>query len=104
LSEEGTHPTSEFDEVVHQPNRLAILVVLKEAKRADFGYLKDTLGLTDGNLGRHLAALEGAGLIRLTKGYEGRRPRTWASLTGNGRAALAKELKAMRRLLDRYDT
>lgn len=103
MSEGTGHPTAEFDEAVHQPNRLAILVILREAGRADFGYLKSTLGLTDGNLGRHLASLEQAGLVSLDKGYEGRRPRTWASLTPAGRKALAAELRAMRRLLQRFD-
>jgi len=103
LSEGRDHPTADFDEAVHQPNRLAILVILREAGRADFGYLKTTLGLTDGNLGRHLALLEAAGLITLSKGYEGRRPRTWASLTVRGNKALTTELKAMRRLLDRFE-
>lgn len=97
-----THPTADFDESVHQPNRLAILVLLREAGRADFGYLRQTLGLTDGNLGRHLASLEDNGLIELTKGFEGRRPRTWAKLTPAGRKALDAELRAMRKLLQRF--
>ena len=95
------HPTAGFDDTVHQPTRLAILVVLKEARRADFGYLKKTLGLTDGNLGRHLNALEAAELITLEKGYEGRRPRTWAALTPAGRKALDAELRHMERLIKR---
>jgi len=97
------HPTAGFDESVHQPNRLAILVVLLEAGRADFAYLKRTLGLTDGNLGRHLAVLEEAGLVELQRGYEGRRPRTWARLTPAGRKALKAELSAMRGLLRRLE-
>jgi DNA-binding transcriptional ArsR family regulator len=95
------HPALEFEDLVHQPNRLAILVILKETKRADFSYLKTTLGLTDGNLGRHLAALEEAGYVGLDKRFEGRRPRTWATLQPNGARALNRELNAMRRLLDR---
>jgi DNA-binding MarR family transcriptional regulator len=97
-----SHPTADFDESVHQPNRLAILVLLREAGRADFGFLKQTLGLTDGNLGRHLASLEDSGYVELTKGFEGRRPRTWAKLTPAGRKALDGELRAMRRLLQRF--
>jgi DNA-binding MarR family transcriptional regulator len=98
---EGSHPTAGFDDTVHQPTRLAIMVILKEAQRADFGYLKRTLGLTDGNLGRHLNALEQADLITLEKGYEGRRPRTWAALTATGRKALNTELRQMERLIKR---
>jgi DNA-binding MarR family transcriptional regulator len=103
MTDGGSHPTADFDESVHQPNRLAILVVLTEAERADFTFLKKTLGLTDGNLGRHLAQLEDNGFIELTKGYEGRRPRTWAKLTPAGRRALQAELRAMRQLLKRVD-
>ena len=95
------HPTAGFDDTVHQPTRLAIMVILKEASRADFGYLKRTLALTDGNLGRHLNSLEGAGLIAVEKGYEGRRPRTWAALTPDGRKALDTELRQMERLVKR---
>jgi DNA-binding MarR family transcriptional regulator len=98
------HPASEFEDLVHQPNRLAILVILKEAKRADFNYLKKTLGLTDGNLGRHLAALAEADYILLDRGFDGRRPRTWVTLRPRGAKALDRELRAMRRLLDRLDS
>jgi len=97
------HPAAEFDDAVHHPNRLGILIVLHEAGRADFTFLKQALGLTDGNLGRHLTALETGGLVSLNKGYEGRRPRTWAQLTPKGRRALQAELDAMRRLLNRVD-
>jgi DNA-binding MarR family transcriptional regulator len=97
----GGHPTAGFDDKVHQPTRLAILVILKEARRADFGYLKRTLELTDGNLGRHLNSLEQAELITLEKGYEGRRPHTWATLTPSGRKALDAELHQMERLIKR---
>ena len=98
-----TNPGALFDDAVHQPNRLGILVVLHEAGRADFGYLKRVLSLTDGNLGRHLASLEQSGLIELSKGFEGRRPRTWATLTPVGRRALQAELRGMRALLRRFD-
>jgi DNA-binding MarR family transcriptional regulator len=96
-------PLADFDDVVHQPNRLAIMVVLEEAGRADFSYLKRSLSLTDGNLGRHLNVLENAGLIEIHKGYEGRRARTWAAITKSGRRALRRELHAMRDLLSRFD-
>ena len=52
-----------------------------EAQRADFGYLRDALGLTPGNLSKHLTVLEEAGLIEVEKGYVGRRPRTWVRIT-----------------------
>lgn len=86
------HPTSGIDETVHQRHRLGILTITAEADRAEFGYLRDALDLTPGNLSRHLTVLEGAGLVNVEKGYEGRRPRTWVRITREGRTALAAEL------------
>jgi len=57
---------NELDPVIHQPARLQImsaLCQLGERARVDFSYLKDHLGLTDGNLGAHLATLEARGYI-----------------------------------------
>jgi DNA-binding MarR family transcriptional regulator len=96
------HPTSGLDETVHQRHRLGILTITAEAESADFGYLRDALGLTPGNLSRHLTVLEEAGLIKVEKGYEGKRPRTWVSITSDGRSALAAELAALTELLRRH--
>jgi DNA-binding MarR family transcriptional regulator len=93
------HPTNALDETVHQRHRLGILTITAEAKSADFGYLRDALELTPGNLSRHLTVLEQAGLIQVTKGYEGRRPRTWVRITAAGRSALAAELATLTELL-----
>jgi len=95
------HPTNGLDDTVHQRHRLGILTITAEA-RADFGYLRDALGLTGGNLSRHLTVLEEAGLIQVEKGYAGRRPRTWVGITGAGRAALAAEVAALAELVRRH--
>jgi DNA-binding MarR family transcriptional regulator len=94
-----THPALLLDDTVHQRVRLGILAVLSEARRADFGYLRDALGLTDGNLSRHIAVLEQAALVKVEKGFEGKRPRTWVEATRAGRQALAAEVKALRELI-----
>lgn len=78
------HPTQGLNDTVHHRTRLGIMTVLHEVDRADFGYLRDTLNLTDGNLSRHLRTLDEAGYIEIHKGYHGRRPRTWLSLTPKG--------------------
>ena len=98
------HPTSSLDDTVHQRARLGILSVLSEIKRADFGYLKRLLELTDGNLSRHLQVLEEQELVTIHKGYQGRRPHTWVTITHAGRKALTAEMNALRDLLARYDT
>jgi DNA-binding MarR family transcriptional regulator len=95
-----THPTSALDDTIHQRVRLGILAVLSESRRADFGYLKEILEVTPGNLSQHLAILEEAGHIQIAKGFEDKRSRTWITVTRKGRAALASEVATMKALLD----
>ena len=95
------HPTNGLNDVVHQKHRLGILTIASETKRVEFGYLKDTLELTGGNLSRHLTVLVEAGLLDMEKGYDGKRPKTWVTITRAGRQALAAEVAALRALVDR---
>ena len=97
--ESPSSPTNGLDDVVHQRARLGILTVVHEARRVEFGFLLDTLRLTAGNLSQHLRVLEDAGFIRIDKGIEGRRPRTWVSITGLGRHALLKEIAALKAIV-----
>ena len=99
-----SHPVNGLDDVVHQRARLGILAILHETARADFGYLKQSLDLTDGNLSQHLGVLENAELIVVEKGYEGKRPRTWVKITKAGRKALAAEIDALRSLVKRVES
>lgn len=99
-----SHPTNGIDDVVHQKHRLGILTVAAESKRVEFGYLRDALGLTAGNLSRHITVLEEAELIQVEKGYDGKRPKTWVSITPEGRQALEREIAALRALISRHDS
>jgi DNA-binding MarR family transcriptional regulator len=96
------HPTAGLSETVHQRHRLGILTITSRARQADFGYLRESLGLTSGNLSTPLTVLEDAGLVRVEKGYEGRRPRTWVSITREGRVALAAEMAALAQLIGEH--
>jgi len=98
-----THPALQLDDTVHQRVRLGILAVLTETKQADFAFVRDALDLTDGNLSRHIAVLEDAGLVTVDKRIEGRRTRTWVSATKAGRRALAEEIKALSALIARVN-
>lgn len=97
------HPANGLDELVHQRVRLGILTIAHEARRVEFGYLRTSLELTAGNLSQHLSVLENAGLITTEKGYAGRRPRTWISLTKAGHAALADEIAQLKRLISQIE-
>jgi DNA-binding MarR family transcriptional regulator len=94
-----SHPAQSLDEVVHQRNRLAILALLGGARRVEFTFLQRELELTGGNLSRHVQVLEDAGLLRVEKGYVGRRPRTWVQITKTGQRALRHELDVLRQIV-----
>ena len=64
-----------------------------------FADLRDILGTTDGNLSVHARKLEDAGYVRVTKGFEDRKPRTEYSLTAKGRRALEAYLGQMEQIL-----
>ncbi len=98
------HPVAGLDEVVHQRVRLGILAIAHEARRVEFGYLRVQLDLTAGNLSKHLSVLETAGLIDIEKGYEGKRGRTWITLTPDGNTALAEEIGRLKVLIARIET
>lgn len=97
------NPTNGLNDTVHQRVRLGILTIAHEARQVEFGYLRDNLQLTAGNLSQHLAVLEGAGLITIEKGYAGKRARTWVTLTRAGQAALAEEIAQLKLLISQVE-
>lgn len=99
----SAHPVTELDDVVHQRVRLGILTIAHEARRVEFRFLRTQLDLTAGNLSKHLSVLEAAGLIQVEKGYEGRRGRTWISLTLAGTTALDEEIAQLKQLIARVE-
>jgi len=84
-----------LDPVIHSQVRLAVLSILLTAHRADFSYLKQETGTTDGNLSTHLAKLEEAGYIKVKKTFQGKKPLTTCSLTEKGRTAFVRYVKAL---------
>jgi DNA-binding transcriptional ArsR family regulator len=75
-----------LDRVIHEKARLGLLTsLMAHPKGLAFADLKQLCGLTDGNLSRHLGVLQDAGLVEVTKGYEGNRPHTSCRLTRSGR-------------------
>jgi DNA-binding MarR family transcriptional regulator len=76
-----------FDEVIHAPNRLRICAVLAAVTDAEFATLRDTLGVADSVMSKHLKVLQDAGYVTLAKPTGSGRVRTWVSLTPAGRKA-----------------
>ena len=81
---------SQLDRVIHEPARLAIMLILGGVGEADFLYLQREGGFTQGNLSGHLAKLEEAGYVSIEKTFKGKVPLTVCSLTGKGKAAFSE--------------
>jgi len=75
-----------LDRVIHERARLGVLTSLAaHSKGLVFADLRRLCGLTDGNLSRHLAVLQEAGLVEVTKGFARNRPQTLIKITREGR-------------------
>lgn len=53
-----------LDPVIHQQNRLQLMVLLVRHRLMSFTELRDACGLTTGNAGSHLDRLEDAGYVK----------------------------------------
>ncbi len=96
---------ADSDDLIHQPLRLKIMAALSAAldrEPVDFPRLKAITQATDGNLGSHLAALEKAGYLTMTKDFAGKRPRTSVVLTPEGRAAFRRHVAYLRELVESF--
>lgn len=89
----------ELDPVIHGKLRLAVLSLLTGVEEADFTWLRDKTGATDGNLGAQMLKLEEAGYVAMEKRFAGRKPQTVYRMTPVGRDALVAYVSALRTLL-----
>jgi len=85
-----------LDPILHSELRLAIVSVLMSLKNADFAYLQEKTGATNGNLGAQIKKLEEAGYIKTKKGYSNNRPQTLCEMTDKGQKAFAQYVKNLR--------
>jgi DNA-binding MarR family transcriptional regulator len=99
MSDHGTgHARHRLDDVIHAPVRFSIVAALASVDQAEFAVVRDAVEITDSALSKQVATLEGAGYLAVSKGYVGRRPRTWLALTKQGRLALERHLAALREI------
>jgi DNA-binding transcriptional ArsR family regulator len=77
-----------LDKIIHEPARLAIMTALSSCISADFTFLQNLTGLTQGNLSGHLIKLEEAKLIEIEKKIVKKRPNTTVKLTTFGKKSI----------------
>lgn len=92
----GGHARHRLDEVIHAPVRFSIVAALAGVDDAEFATIRDAVEVTDSTLSKQVAVLEKAGYVTVRKGHVGKRPRTWLSLSRDGRKAYESHLAALR--------
>ena len=90
---------SDFDNLIHERTRLAIVSALAANSKMTFNDLKSVLKISDGNLSSHARKLEDAGYVSCKKQFDGRMPRTEYKLTASGRKALKGYIAHMEALI-----
>jgi DNA-binding HxlR family transcriptional regulator len=93
------HLISGLNKVFESRIRLGIMSVLMVNDSFDFNSLKESLGVTDGNLASHLKALEDNGLIEVKKQFIGRKPNTSYTITEKGMDLFKQHLNALEDLI-----
>jgi len=99
MSDSGTFDYRALDDVIHSRIRLAVMAILASVEDAEFTYLRDRVGATDGNLSTHISRLTDAGYVEVSKEMVNGRPASRYRLSGEGRGAFQAYLKRMEQLL-----
>lgn len=89
----------QFDPIIHAPNRLHICAILAATAELEFKVLREKLQVSDSVLSKHLKSLQDANYVRLIKRTELGRPRTWLSLSPQGRKAYSGHLQALQNII-----
>ena len=89
----------ELDVSIQPPARLRLMTTLTAVSEAEFATLRDTLGVSDSVLSKHVSALVAIGYVNSRKGIHAGRRTTWISLTAAGRTALSAHVAALRELI-----
>ncbi|MFW9968811.1 MAG: winged helix-turn-helix domain-containing protein [Candidatus Odinarchaeota archaeon] len=98
-SDDIIQPLTDIDKVIHEPARLMIMSYLYVVESADFVFLRNQTGLTDGNLSSHLNKLESVGYVEVEKKFKGKKPQTILKLSEEGRNAFEIYRRKMEQVL-----
>ena len=92
-------PFFQLDRLIHEKGRLAIMSLLAASPQLSFTEMRDTLNMTDGNITAHMRTLQEAGYVSVTKAFQGGRPLTTYSITGQGRKAFTTYINLLEQIV-----
>jgi DNA-binding MarR family transcriptional regulator len=92
-----------FDPLLHQSVRSKLISILIANEQIPFKALKESLGVTDGNLSSHLKKLEEQEYIAIEKIFERRRPKTVIHIAPKGKEAFALYIEVLKKFIEESD-
>ena len=92
-------PFLNLDRVIHEKGRLGIMSLLAATPELSFTELRDTLGMTDGNVTTHIRTLQEVGYVSVAKSYQNNRPLTTCSLTAKGQKAFTAYINLLEQIV-----
>ncbi|MFN2439922.1 MAG: winged helix-turn-helix domain-containing protein [Chitinophagaceae bacterium] len=93
------NPIAGLNKVFDNRIRLGVMSILMVNDEVSFNDLKQMLEVTDGNLATHLVNLEENGLIKVHKGFIGRKTNTTYAVTKTGQKAFAEHIGALEKMI-----
>jgi DNA-binding MarR family transcriptional regulator len=98
---ERRYSYQKLDSLLHAPARLGIATALyAHPDGLTFVELREACELSDGNLSRHLRRMEEEGVVRSTREFVGRIPRTTVSMTAEGRERFERYVEQLRTIVE----
>jgi DNA-binding MarR family transcriptional regulator len=95
-----SHPRHELADLLGHPVRFSIAALLAAASKVEFSFVRDHVEVTDSILSKQVSTMEQAGYVKVHKGHVGKRPRTWLSLTKEGRRTFQRHMAALREIAE----
>lgn len=93
------NPIEHLNKIFDSRIRLGIMSALMVNDAVNFNELKELLDITDGNLASHLKTLEENLIIKVEKGFIGRKTNTTYSTTKAGEKAFKLHIEALEKMI-----
>lgn len=93
------NPINHLNKLFDSRVRLGIMSALIVNDDVNFNDLKELLEITDGNLASHLKALEENSIIKVEKGFIGRKTNTTYKITKAGEKAFKDHINALEKMI-----
>jgi DNA-binding MarR family transcriptional regulator len=93
------NPINHLNKLFDSRVRLGIMSALMVNESVNFNELKELLEITDGNLASHLKALEENDIIKVEKGFIGRKTNTLYHITKLGTKAFKEHINALEKMI-----